>query len=199
MITMPACAKYEIIPIDNEKSDCAYIFSILQDAAHWLMDQDNLERSEAHWFARQEQLQRDAEEAARQEKINRKKLLEKYHLQAVPSSAQTHVPMQSRQGTKSKVQITSTACTVIVHCITRRSILFCQAVAVRLQCQLLSCNLLLHCCRTMCSMMIIKMAGSADLVCVDASESSPLQRRRGRYCKRGEVCCGESRTRLGWR
>lgn len=77
----------------------------LEDAAHWLMDQDNLEVCEADWHARQEQLQRDAEEAARQEKINRKKLLEKYHLQAVPISAQTHIPTQSRQGTKSKNQV----------------------------------------------------------------------------------------------
>ena len=85
---------------------------MLQDAAHWLMDQDDLARSEARWFARQEQLQRDAEEAARQEKANRKKLLEKYHLQAVPTSAQTHVPAQDRPGPKAKVLLKSSAVVV---------------------------------------------------------------------------------------
>ena len=106
------------------------------------MDQDNLEVCEADWHARQEQLQRDAEEAARQEKINRKKLLEKYHLQAVPISAQTHIPTQSRQGTKSKVQITSNACTVTVLCMPRK--LSCQAVADSVQFQLHSYQLVLH-------------------------------------------------------
>ena len=153
-----------ISPNVTSKNHCRHILSTLQDAAHWLMDQDNLEVCEADWHARQEQLQRDAEEAARQEKINRKKLLEKYHLQAVPISAQTHIPTQSRQGTKSKVQITSNACTVTVLCMPRK--LSCQA---------------------------------ADLICWSHSESGPLQRRCGCHCQRGEVCFGESRTRLGWR
>lgn len=67
------------------------------------MDQGNLERSEASWYARQEQLQRDAEQAARQEKANRKQLLDKYHLQAVPTSAHTHVHTRRVQAPKSKV------------------------------------------------------------------------------------------------
>lgn len=77
--------------------------SVLQDAAHWLMDQDNLERSEASWYARQEQLRRDAEQAARQEKASRKQLLDKYHLQAVPTSAHADVHTRNMQATKSKV------------------------------------------------------------------------------------------------
>lgn len=76
---------------------------LLQDAAHWLMDQDNLERSEASWHARREQLQRDAEQAARQEKANRKQLLDKYHLQAVPTSAHADIHTRSKQAPKSKV------------------------------------------------------------------------------------------------
>ena len=80
-----------------------YAVSVLQDAAHWLMDQDNLERSEAGWYARQEQLQRDAEQAARQEKASRKQLLDKYHLQAVPMSMHTDVHTRSVQPPKSKV------------------------------------------------------------------------------------------------
>ena len=79
------------------------IVSVLQDAAHWLMDQDNLEKSEASWYARQEQLQRDAEQAARQEKASRKQLLDKYHLQAVPTSACVDVHSRSMQAAKSKV------------------------------------------------------------------------------------------------
>ena len=69
------------------------------------MDQDNLERSEASWYARQEQLQRDAEQAARQEKASRKQLLDKYHLQAVPMSARADVHTRSVQAPKSKVLI----------------------------------------------------------------------------------------------
>lgn len=79
------------------------ILRLLQDAAHWLMDQDSLERSEASWHARQEQLQRDAEQAARQEKASRKQLLDKYHLQAVPTSAYADVHTRTTQAPKSKV------------------------------------------------------------------------------------------------
>lgn len=79
------------------------VLRLLQDAAHWLMDQDSLERSEASWHARQEQLQRDAEQAARQEKASRKQLLDKYHLQAVPTSAYADVHIRSTQAPKSKV------------------------------------------------------------------------------------------------
>lgn len=77
--------------------------SLSQDAAYWLMDQHSLERSEASWHARQEQLQRDAEQAARQEKASRKQLLDKYHLQAVPTSAYADVHTPSTQAPKSKV------------------------------------------------------------------------------------------------
>ena len=81
------------------------VLSILQDAAHWLMDQDDLENSEASWYARQEQLQRDAEQAARQEKANRKQLLDKYHLQPVPTCAHTHLHTRSVQAPKSKSKV----------------------------------------------------------------------------------------------
>ena len=80
-----------------------YAVSVLQDAAHWLMDQENLERSETGWYARQEQLQQDAEQAARQEKASRKQLLDKYHLQAVPTSMRADVQARSVQAPKSKV------------------------------------------------------------------------------------------------
>jgi len=74
----------------------------VQDAAHWLMDQENLAQSEASWHACQEQKQRDAAEAARKEKEHRKQLLAKYHLQAVGTSAPTE-PKQARQAPKNKV------------------------------------------------------------------------------------------------
>lgn len=76
----------------------------LEDAAHWLMDQENLAQSEASWHACQEQKQRDAAEAARKEKEHRKQLLAKYHLQAVGTSASTE-PKQARQAPKSKNQL----------------------------------------------------------------------------------------------
>jgi len=76
--------------------------SAVQDAAHWLMDQENLAQSEASWHACQEQKQRDAAEAARKEKEHRKQLVAKYHLQAVGTSAPTE-PKQARQAPKNKV------------------------------------------------------------------------------------------------
>lgn len=87
----------------SQQHGVSLTMSFLQDAAHWLMDQDSLERSEASWHARQEQLQRDAEQAARQEKASRKQLLDKYHLQAVPTSARADVHTRSTQAPKSKV------------------------------------------------------------------------------------------------
>ena len=97
------CPLAYVLEMHEKSKPKYYIMSISQDAVHWLMDQDNLERSEGSWYARQEQLQRDAEQAARQEKANRKKLLEKYHLQAVPTSARTDVHTRSMQATKPKV------------------------------------------------------------------------------------------------
>ena len=73
----------------------------MQDAAHWLMDQENLERSEANWHAHQEVLQREAAEAVQQEKAHRKQLLDKYHLQAVDTNTSRH--REVRQESKSKV------------------------------------------------------------------------------------------------
>ena len=77
-------------------------FCAVQDAAHWLMDQEDLSKSETSWHACQEQKQRDAAEAARKEKEHRKQLVAKYHLQAVGTSAPTE-PKQARQAPKSKV------------------------------------------------------------------------------------------------
>ncbi|KAL0049441.1 hypothetical protein WJX82_002527 [Trebouxia sp. C0006] len=76
----------------------------LEDAAHWLMDQEDLSKSETSWHACQEQKQRDAAEAARKEKEHRKQLVAKYHLQAVGTSAPTE-PKQARQAPKSKNQV----------------------------------------------------------------------------------------------
>ena len=87
-------------------------FCAVQDAAHWLMDQEDLSKSEASWHACQEQKQRDAAEAARKEKEHRKQLVAKYHLQAVGTSAPTE-PKQARQAPKNKV---SKCSLVIVIC-----------------------------------------------------------------------------------
>ena len=74
----------------------------MQDAAHWLMDQEDLANSEATWQACQERKQRDAADSARKEKEHRKQLLAKYHLQAVGTSAITEA-QKARQAPKSKV------------------------------------------------------------------------------------------------
>lgn len=74
----------------------------MQDAAHWLMDQEDLAKSEATWLACQERKQRDAAENARKEKEHRKQLLAKYHLQAVGTSA-TNEAQKVRQAPKNKV------------------------------------------------------------------------------------------------
>lgn len=57
----------------------------MQEAAQWLLDQDDLGKSEARWQAQQEQQQREAAQAAKREKESRKQLLAKYDLQAVTS------------------------------------------------------------------------------------------------------------------
>lgn len=56
-----------------------------QEAAQWVLDQDDLCKNEACWCAHQQQQLHEAAQAAKREKENRKQLLAKYDLQAVTS------------------------------------------------------------------------------------------------------------------
>lgn len=54
-----------------------------QDAAQWVLDQDDLLELQSGWQARQQQQEQAAVVTAKQDKENRKRLLSKYDLQAV--------------------------------------------------------------------------------------------------------------------
>ena len=77
-------------------------FACIQDAAHWLMDQEDVYKSEARWHAVQEQRLQEAAENAKREKASRRQLLDKYHLQAVNTSA-CMPSSKPQQAPKSKV------------------------------------------------------------------------------------------------
>ena len=55
----------------------------MQDAAQWVLDQDDLPELQSGWQARRQQQEQAAALAAKQDKENRKRLLSKYDLQAV--------------------------------------------------------------------------------------------------------------------
>lgn len=85
----------------------------MQDAAQWVLDQDDLSKVEARWHAQQEQQQIDAVQAAKRDKENRKQLLAKYHLQAVTTgpSVVADVKKQSTSRPVSKVRCSVAAIT----------------------------------------------------------------------------------------
>lgn len=97
-----AIASLSLTPWSDQNACALHGWHGLQDAAHWLMDQPDVHQSEASWQACQAQKMQEAAESVRREKASRKELLDKYHLQAVNSSAS--IPTcRNQQTTKSKV------------------------------------------------------------------------------------------------